>query len=170
MYSCSFSTVLFEKFSYDFKAMFLVSEEFLYKDNLYPLLYDFMESRVPYNTYYWLKDSDISDFKMHQYVISQLEDIAEKEDLDDERVLPYSQPVFNVSTQSYDTAEALMRLELPETGLIYPDQFIPLAEQYNYIHSLSLIILNKTCKMIKKYLQKARMTRTLSLLRAVLKS
>jgi len=49
-----------------------------------------------------------------------------------------------------------MRLELPETGLIYPDQFIPLAEQYNYIHSLSLIILNKTCKMIKKYLEEGR--------------
>lgn len=153
---CDAFDVLFEKFSYDFKAMFLVSEEFLNKDNLYPLLYDFMESRVPYNTYYWLKDSDINDFKMQQYVISQLEDIAEKEDLDDERVIPYSQPVFNVSTQSYDTAEALMRLELPETGLIYPDQFIPLAEKYNYIHLLSLIILNKTCKMIKKYLGEGR--------------
>ena len=148
--------VLFKKFAYDFKAMFLVSEEFLNEKNLYSSLYDFMESRVPYNTYYWIKDSDIKDFKLQQYVISQLEDIADKHDLDDERVLPYSQPVFNVSTGVYDTAEALMRLELKDTGIVYPNYFIPLAEQYNYIHSLSLIVLNKTCKMIKRFLAEGR--------------
>lgn len=150
---CDTFDLLFKKFSYDFKAMFLVSEEFLNKDNLYSTLFDFMEPRIAYNTYYWLKDSDINSFKKQQYVISQLEDIAEKKDLDDKRVLPYSQPVFNVSTKVYDTAEALMRLDLPETGLIYPDYFIPLAEEYNYIHSLSLIVLNKTCKMIKHFLK-----------------
>ena len=83
--------------------------------------------------------------------MSQLEDIFDKKDLNDPRVIPFSQPVYNVTTKSYDTAEALMRLNLPKKGMIYPDFFIPLAEEYNYIHQLSLIILNKTCKLIKRF-------------------
>ena len=43
-----------------------------------------------------------------------------------------------------------MRLRLPQTGLVFPDRFIPLAEKYGYIHRLSMIILNKTCRQIKQ--------------------
>ena len=86
---------------------------------------------------------------MH-YIKSQLKDIAEHGSLDDERVLVYCQPVRNVHTGTYDTAESLMRLRLPQTGLVFPDRFIPLAEKYGYIHRLSMIILNKTCRQIKQ--------------------
>ena len=87
--------------------------------------------------------------EMH-YVKSQLKDIAEHGSLDDERILVYCQPVRNVHTGTYDTAESLMRLRLPQTGLVFPDRFIPLAEKYGYIHRLSMIILNKTCRQIKQ--------------------
>ena len=43
-----------------------------------------------------------------------------------------------------------MRLELPEVGMVFPDQFIYLAEEYGFIHVLSLIILHKTCAEIRK--------------------
>lgn len=150
---CKTFDTLFLKYSHDFKAMFLVSEDFLNKDKLYSALFDFMESRVSYNTYYWITKKDIEDFRMQQYVLSELEDISLKKDLDDKRVIPYCQPVYNVMTKSYDTAEALMRLNLDKKGMIYPDYFISLAEEYNYIHDLSLIILNKTCQMINKFIK-----------------
>mgnify|MGYP000747916335 FL=1 len=57
---------------------------------------------------------------------------------------------YGMSTRTYDTAESLMRLRLPQTGLVFPDRFIPLAEKYGYIHRLSMIILNKTCRQIKQ--------------------
>lgn len=150
---CKTFDTLFLKYSHDFKAMFLVSEDFLNKDKLYSTLFDFMESRVSYNTYYWITKKDIEDFRMQQYVLSELEDISLKKDLDDKRVIPYCQPVYNVMTKSYDTAEALMRLNLDKKGMIYPDYFISLAEEHNYIHDLSLIILNKTCQMINKFIK-----------------
>ena len=150
---CKTFDTLFLKYSHDFKAMFLVSEDFLNKDKLYSALLDFMESRVSYNTYYWITKKDIEDFRMQQYVLSELEDISQKKDLDDKRVIPYCQPVYNVMTKSYDTAEALMRLNLDKKGMIYPDYFISLAEEHNYIHDLSLIILNKTCQMINKFIK-----------------
>ncbi len=65
-------------------------------------------------------------------------------------MLVYCQPVLNILTQKYDTAEALMRLQLPQVGMVYPDQFIPLAEADGCIHTLTEIILHKTCKMIKR--------------------
>ncbi len=46
-----------------------------------------------------------------------------------------------------------MRLTLPETGMIFPDQFIPLAEEHNLIHALSLIILNKTCMVVGGFIR-----------------
>ena len=42
----------------------------------------------------------------------------------------------------------LMRLLLKDTGLVYPDLFIPMAEENGYIHALTQIILNKTCRAL----------------------
>ena len=44
-----------------------------------------------------------------------------------------------------------MRLNLEETGVVYPNQFIPLAEEQGYIHILTEIILHKTCEAIKRF-------------------
>ena len=85
-------------------------------------------------------------------IVDSLMDIVEKNDLNDPRVLVYCQPVKHIKTDTFDTAEALMRLNLEKLGIINPDVFIPLAESFNYIHVLSLIILNKTCASIRKLL------------------
>ena len=111
-----------------------------------------MEEKAPFNTYYTVTEDDILNYSRRQYIVNQLTDIAEKMDMDDPRVLVYCQPVYNVSTGAYDTAEALMRMELPETGFLFPDMFIPIAEATDLIHPLSLIILNKTCRLIRKML------------------
>ena len=107
---------------------------------------------MSYNTFYTINEEDILSFARRQYIITQLADIAEKNDLDDKRILVYCQPVYNVSSGEYDTAEALMRLELAETGILFPNLFIPIAEQADLIHPISLIILNKTCKIIRQML------------------
>lgn len=114
----------------------------------YIALFDFIDGEMGYNETRKVSESDIQRFLGSNYILSELEDIAKKRDLDDERVLVYCQPVFNILTGTYDTAEALMRLKLPETGLVFPDKFIPVAERNGLIHQLSLIILNKTCRMI----------------------
>ena len=59
--------------------------------------------------------------------------------------------MLNVNTGKYDTAEALMRLNLEEIGIVFPDQFIHLAEEQGYIHILTEIILHKTCDAIRHF-------------------
>ena len=128
----------------------------------YIRLIDFIESETPVNSTHRISEGDIKRFLDSSYIVSELEDIVHRYDLSDERVLVYCQPVFNIMSGTYDTAEALMRLRLPETGLVFPDKFIPIAEKYNYIHTLSLIILNKTCAAVKKLLDEGYILNRLS--------
>ena len=114
----------------------------------YAGLISFIEEGMEPSTTHRVTAEDIAKFHGDSYILSQLEDIARRGDLNDERVLVFCQPVFNIVTGTYDTAEALMRLKLPEKGMVFPDQFIPLAERSNMIHTLTMIILNKTCAEI----------------------
>ena len=94
---------------------------------------------------------DFETYKKRSYISAQLDDIVRNCDLEDPRVKVYCQPILNISMQGFTSAESLMRLELPELGVVFPDQFIPLAEEKNCIHTLSMIILNKVCKYIEDH-------------------
>lgn len=111
---------------------------------------EYIEARMAVNEVKVCTPQDIKNFHGFKALFGQLKDIYEKEDLDDPRVKVYCQPVLNTMTNTFSTAEALMRLELPGMGMIYPDQFIPMIEAQNLIHVYSKIILNKTCKQIKR--------------------
>ena len=121
-----------------------------------------MQSTVRNFTYDYIKRSrecsihrvgpeDITAFNRSEYILKELADINRKCDLNDPRVLVYCQPVLNVKTGEYDTGEALMRLNLPELGIVYPNQFIHLAEEHSFIHTLTEIILHKTCDAIRQF-------------------
>ncbi len=87
-------------------------------------------------------------FDRYEYILRELGSIYSAHDLDDPRVLVYCQPVYNLELQRYDTAEALMRLKLDQAGIVYPDEFIQVAEANGFIHVLTEIILYKTCEAI----------------------
>lgn len=121
-------------------------------DNGYDYLsfYSFMRDSVDYNMMYKCTEQDLFNYTNRQFIRSQLDDIVKNEDINDERVLVYCQPVLNVEKNKFTSAEALMRLELTGLGIVYPDRFIELAEKYDNIHTLTKIILNKTCKYLAK--------------------
>ena len=147
---------LVDKFHRDFKIVITEDVDFISATNSYGEFVDEVQSRIPYNTYYRVTKKDVELFQKRQYILAELRDIEQKADLNDERVVVYCQPVLNVETGKYDSAEALMRLDLPLTGMVFPDQFIPLAEQEEILHPLSLIILNKTCQAVKALAQKGQ--------------
>lgn len=114
---------------------------------------EFLSSSQEMNTIHYATPEDIAEFHAKTGILSELKDIAERGDLDDERVLVYCQPVYSLLTGKYDTAEALMRLRGEDGEMIFPDKFIPVAEHFGFIHPLSMIILNKTCKQVHKLLE-----------------
>ena len=144
---------IYPKYGHDFKIVILKSMAEISEHQEYVSLIKYIENSMPINDIHYFENDDLVSYKRHRFIVEQLEDIHKKRNLDDERVLVYCQPVFNIQKGSFDTAEALMRIRLPEIGMIYPNEFIPIAEEQGLIHMLSLIILNKTCKSISKLLQ-----------------
>ncbi|MDH5325341.1 MAG: EAL domain-containing protein [Gammaproteobacteria bacterium] len=62
-----------------------------------------------------------------------------------ELVLHY-QPQINMATQSVEGCEALVRWEHPTDGLIFPDEFIPFAEERGLIGALDAWVLRAACE------------------------
>ena len=143
----------YANFGLPYKIVFLRTIKEISAKNDYVSMIQFMHARMEENEVLYVSEKDIAEYRKHIYILDQLKDIGAKKDLNDPRVLVYCQPVLNTRTGYYDTAEALMRLTLPDTGMVFPNQFIPLAEKYGLIQTLSLIILAKTCAEIRSLLQ-----------------
>ncbi len=144
----------YERYHQDYKIIVMQSTDNIMTSEEYTQFFEFLESQMNENEVYYSNDEDISKFGVHNYIVSQLADIHEKGDLSDPRVTVFCQPVYNVRTGKYDSAEALMRLTLDETGMVFPDKFIPIAEKHNYIHMLSMIIFSKTCHQVQELMSK----------------
>lgn len=99
--------------------------------------------------FYMIGPEDYNDFAEYYEISNTLKDIRNTQNFDDERIVVYAQPIYSVETGSFRVAEALMRLKVGDK-LIYPDRFIPTAEQNGCVHALSCIILNKVCKAIQE--------------------
>jgi len=142
----------YEKFKMPFKLLIVEDGDFIYTTEDVFATIDIIMARMKINETHYLTDDEKSELIQGRYITKQIKDIAEKCNLNDERVLVYCQPIINLQTGAFETGEALMRMKLPEIGMVFPDRFIPIAESTGAIHSLSKIILNKTCVLIRRYM------------------
>lgn len=61
----------------------------------------------------------------------------------------YFQPIRNLKTNSYDCAEALIRLQDEDLGFINPEEMIVLSEQHGLINDVGEIVFRKVCQCIR---------------------
>lgn len=66
----------------------------------------------------------------------------------DNELILFIQPKVNFENQSVDTAEALVRWQHPTKGMIFPDQFIPYAEELGVIQEITHWMLEEACKTV----------------------
>lgn len=134
----------------DYKIVIIDSNDITYSGEEYLYYINYIEEKISMDGIYECNKNDIKEFKLNKYITSELHDIYKKRDLNDKRVLLYAQPVYHIPTKTYNTAEALMRLRLPDIGIVMPEYCIPIAEKNEYVHVINLIILNKACKYINE--------------------
>ncbi|WP_160316138.1 bifunctional diguanylate cyclase/phosphodiesterase [Acetobacterium bakii] len=66
----------------------------------------------------------------------------------------YLQPKYNLHLNQYCGAEALVRWNDPQKGLIKPDDFIPIFEQSGFIKKLDMFMIEEVCKVLKRWEEK----------------
>lgn len=64
----------------------------------------------------------------------------------------YLQPKMNLHTGQIDSAEALVRWQTKERGLLFPNQFVPLFEQNGFCKQLDLYMLEKVCQLLRSWM------------------
>jgi diguanylate cyclase (GGDEF)-like protein/PAS domain S-box-containing protein len=69
-----------------------------------------------------------------------------KRSFERDELLVHYQPKYNLETGEVFGAEALVRWELPERGIILPSDFIPIAEETNLIIEIGEWVLDKVCE------------------------
>ncbi len=87
----------------------------------------------------------------HMHLLPELHELREAI-LNKDFVLHF-QPQINLSTGRISSAEALVRWEHKERGLIYPDLFIELAERHNLIGNLTEQVLDLAMMQCTKWRQ-----------------
>ncbi|MGL5876846.1 MAG: EAL domain-containing protein, partial [Xenococcaceae cyanobacterium] len=63
----------------------------------------------------------------------------------------YYQPVMQLATERITEVEALVRWQHPDRGLIFPAEFLPIAEQTGLILPLGLWILEQACQQVQNW-------------------
>ncbi|NNC76423.1 MAG: EAL domain-containing protein, partial [Woeseiaceae bacterium] len=69
-----------------------------------------------------------------------------KRSFERDELLVHYQPKYNLETGEVFGAEALVRWELPERGLVLPSDFIPIAEESGLIIEIGEWVLDKVCE------------------------
>jgi len=85
--------------------------------------------------------------KMNEASVERLKTKSKlKRAFERDELLVHYQPKYNLETGEVFGAEALVRWELPERGLILPADFIPIAEETNLIIEIGEWVLDKVCE------------------------
>jgi diguanylate cyclase (GGDEF)-like protein len=93
---------------------------------------------------------EIFDTAMHANILDRIQLAADLQGAVEKKELElYYQPIIDLNTQQLTGFEALVRWNHPTRGLIYPMEFIPLAEEHGLMYQIGAWILHEACRELK---------------------
>ncbi len=99
---------------------------------------------------------------LHAYYVAEMNEAAVarlmtksklKRAFERDELLVHYQPKYDLRTGEVFGAEALIRWELPERGIILPSDFIPIAEESNLIIEIGEWVLDRVCEDFRRWQQ-----------------
>jgi diguanylate cyclase (GGDEF)-like protein/PAS domain S-box-containing protein len=93
---------------------------------------------------------EIFDPKMHANILDRLQLEADMRGaLDHKEFIVFYQPIIDLTSHQLVGFEALVRWTHPKRGLIYPLEFIPMAEENGMINAIGEWILRESCRELR---------------------
>jgi len=89
-----------------------------------------------------------SNVKENMKIVSQI-----KSAIEEDRIVPFFQPIINLKTSKIEKYEALVRLKLDENNYLSPFIFLEISKKSSYYHTITEIMIEKTMKMAKEFPQ-----------------
>jgi len=144
------------------KVLSLLSTNFTYNDIMVNLEFKYGSSNYPNNAIsikeliskaqmavnYAIENTEIVfyryDDSLEKRLLREFELLASMADsIEQDHFLVYYQPQIDMIKRKVYSVEALIRWSHPRLGVIGPDEFIPIAEKYGYIHKLDCLVAKK---------------------------
>jgi diguanylate cyclase (GGDEF)-like protein len=98
---------------------------------------------------------EVFDASMHQRVQNALSLEADiREAIEWQEFIPYFQPIIKLENGELQGFEALARWQSTKRGFVFPDDFIPLAEETNLVQAIDLQIVQQACEQLKTWQKK----------------
>jgi len=95
---------------------------------------------------------EVFDASMHQRVQNALTLEADiREAIEWQEFIPYFQPIIKLENEALQGFEALARWQSKKRGFVFPDEFIPLAEETNLVQAIDLQIVKAACQQLKHW-------------------
>jgi len=95
---------------------------------------------------------EIFDLAMHTRAVEALKlENDLRQGIERGEILSHYQPIISLQTGKVAGFEALARWQHPELGLIFPVDFIPLAEETGLIIPLGMTILKEACQKLRQW-------------------
>ena len=98
---------------------------------------------------------EVFDSSMHKKVQNALSlEMDIREAITNQEFTPYFQPIVQMTDGKIIGFEALARWPSEKRGFVFPNDFIPLAEETNLVMEIDLQILEKSCRQLKLWQQR----------------
>ncbi|MDG1751027.1 MAG: EAL domain-containing protein [Thalassotalea sp.] len=95
---------------------------------------------------------EVFDSSMHKKVQNALLLEADiREAIQQKEFVPFFQPIVRLSDNEIVGFEALARWNSDKRGFVYPNDFIPLAEETKLVLEIDFLILEKSCRQLKNW-------------------
>lgn len=140
--------------------------EFEFENLKLPMAVEICQAHVPEELSYMYEINEFVDFKgdgeggqFQLYDAAVLENIrrenavrtALQSAIAERRLDVVIQPIVDLKTGKIIAGEALTRLRDPALGMVYPGEFIPIAEGSNLIVELGEYVLEEVCKLLQNH-------------------
>ena len=95
---------------------------------------------------------EVFDSSMQKKVQNALELEADiREGITKSEFSPYFQPIVDLRNEKVVGFEALARWKSDKRGFVFPNDFIPLAEETNLVMAIDFLIIEKSCLQLKEW-------------------